>query len=246
MRKFKAFALAVAAATGVSYGVVQVSGHSAPSQRLVISYYIEANGAGLLVANLRPDGAGQYSWQRCAVRRACVTAPATLGGQFLNAGRAEPGTTFVATGVSPAGRSSARSRAYRGVVRAVRPPHTLGVLRVGALIKPVAATWVGGWGEERDHLQIQACRTRSGPCVVLADSIYTYVSPCPGAVAIPDPRYVHWFLRVVDQRIADDEEASPIKYGAGHFPALAPDGNSVAAAVVGQIQPEHGLPRQTC
>ena len=199
---------------------------------MVISYEIGSDGGGWLIANLVPDGAGSYSWERCPPHRGCVPVASLDQGRTLEAGNAARGTVFVAIGVNAAGRASARSLSYRGPVVAVRAPQAKGELRVGALVEPVAGRWVGGWGNERDRLQLEACRSRSGGCVVLSDSVYE--NRLPGVGAIPPARDLGWFVRVVDQRIGQGEVFPRIRYASGHVPLIAP-GPDAASTTVGPI-----------
>jgi hypothetical protein len=71
---------------------------------------------------------------------------------------------------------------------------------VGGLVRPLAATWTGGWGNESSRLQTQVCRL--GSCKVIADGVYW--NRCPGAGAVLQSRYEGWYVRVVDQRIGRD------------------------------------------
>ena len=203
-------------------------------QAMSISYEIGHDGRGELIANLIPDGSGTYSWMRCAAGGSgCAPVAASDGNRVLDVGRAAPGTVFVATGTHGTTTSSARSLPYRGRVRTITAPRMTGKLRVGALARPVAARWVGGWGNDRNLLQLQVCHSRSGArCVVISDSVYE--NRYPGTGAILDPRYRGWFVRVVDQRIGRDTGFLLVAYSSGHVPLIAP-GPDAASAIAGRI-----------
>jgi hypothetical protein len=123
-----------------------------------------------------------------------------------------------------------------GHLRTIAPPSVSGEVRVGGLVRPVAATWAGGWGRETDWLQLQACRTsEGGDCVVVLDEI-KYGRCRPDGGRLLPARYEGRWLRVADTRI---DRAQPFTME-GYF---APEGvkpqqpgtAGVASAVVGRI-----------
>ncbi len=119
-----------------------------------------------------------------------------------------------------------------------------GSVRVGELVRPRAARWTGGWGNELDILQLQVCRSRAGDgCVVISDSLYE--NGCPGAGAVLGSQYRGFFLRVVDQRIGRDTAFPAIAYLPGHVPVISP-GPDAAAAVFGRIAATDGPPAASC
>jgi hypothetical protein len=197
---------------------------------LRLSYEITVSGTGELIANLVPNGTGRYSWRRCSPAGVCVRIVGSDGCRVIGAGHSPPGTTFIATGTFGGASVSARSRPYRGPVHATAPPRAVGALRVRALVRPLAARWAGGWGNESDQLQVQACRTRTGGCVVLYDSVYDYATGRSAAMLAN--RLKGRFVRVADRRIGRDE-----LFG-GPRPARVPPlrpGPTVSAATLGRI-----------
>ena len=115
-------------------------------------------------------------------------------------------------------------------MRATEAPRAAGALRAGALVRPLAARWAGGWGNESDRLQVQVCRTEAVGCSVLYDSVNDQRSGRSGAT-IPK-RFRNWFLRIADQRIGRDE----LFGGPRQVPdsALLP-GPTVSTATLGRI-----------
>src|ERR1019366_2221861 len=194
-----------------------------------LSYVITASGTGELIANLVPNGTGRYGWKRCSPAGECVSVAGLDGGRVIGAGHSPPGTTFIATGTIGGSSASVRSLPYRGVVRATEAPRAAGALRVGALVRPLAARWVGGWGNESDRLQVQVCRTEAGGCIVLYDSVNDQRTGRSGAT-IPK-RFRNWLLRIADQRIGRDA-----LFGPRRAPALplAPHA-TVSTATLGRI-----------
>ncbi|MDQ6750310.1 MAG: hypothetical protein M3Z33_06120 [Actinomycetota bacterium] len=150
-----------------------------------------------------------------------------------------PGTVFAATqdGVM------VRSEPWRGRLRASGPPRVAGKVRVGRVVRPVAAAWQGGWGQERDWLQLQACRTARGDgCVVILDEIKYGSCRSGGGRRLP-ARYAGRWLRVVDRRIGQIQPFTLEGYSVpeGVRPHR-PGPSGIAAAVVGKIAagPETG------
>jgi hypothetical protein len=221
-------ALVVASAGAGGQSVLAVQ------QRMVISYEIAPDGVGELAANLNPDGSGTYSWMRCPPGGgACSPVTGSAGNRVLRAGSSAPGTTFVASATNGTGSSAARTVPYRGLVMAIAAPRVRGRLRVGSFVQPVKARWVGGWGTERDLLQVQVCRSRSGAgCAVLSDSVYA--NRCVGVGAVIASRYRGWFVRIVDQRIGRDTAFARVAFAPGHVPVLVP-GPDAASSLAGPI-----------
>ena len=193
-----------------------------------VDHYVQRDGTGQLIAN---PGGHQVTWQRCRPGEACETLPHT--DQLLDVGDEPVGTTFVATqdGVST------RSQPWQGLLRTTSPPHLQGAPKVGELVRPVAATWEGGWGRERDWLQLQACRTPEGEgCVVIIDEIkYGQCEPGGGRY-VPASVVGRWLL-VADVRIDRDQPFTSEGYSApeGIEPQLA-TGPGVAVAAFGPVR----------
>lgn len=88
---------------------------------------------------------------------------------MLRAGRTRPGTTFEASAAYRGHTYRVRSSRWRGRVKAIARPRLIGEPRVGMRVTPIAGSWRGGWGDERDLLSLVACRTRNGRgCVTIA------------------------------------------------------------------------------
>ncbi len=147
--------------------------------------------------------------------------------------RDEPaGTAFTATqdGVT------VRSQPWRGLLRATAPPRVEGAIRVGGFVRPLAATWEGGWGRETDWLQLQVCRTPAGAeCIVILDEI-KFGRCRPGGGRLVPARYEGRWLRVTDRRIDQRQPFTQEGYSApeGVRPQV-PGSAGIAGAVVGQI-----------
>jgi hypothetical protein len=221
------FAAVVAGLTFAIVGPGELMASAPEGMRL--SYEITAGGTGQLIANLVPNGTGRYSWKQCTPAGACFHVAGSDGGRVIATGHSPPGTTFIATGTNGGSSVSARSLPYRGVVRATAPPRAAGALRIGALVRPRAARWIGGWGNENDRLQVQVCRTETGGCIVLYDSVNDQRTGRSGAT-IPK-RFRNWFLRIADQRIGRDTLFGPRRTPAL---ALAPHA-TVSTAILGRI-----------
>jgi hypothetical protein len=190
-------------------------------------------GEGSLIAN---PGGHEVTWERCLPETAAC-APYDDGDgnpQRLLIGDPTPGTTFRATqdGVTLS------SEAWRGPVRAVNPPRVEGEIRVGGYVRPVAADWEGGWGRERDWLQLQACRTDAhADCKVILDSIkFGRCPPGYGGRLLPG-RYEGWWLRVADSRIDRSQPFTREAYAVPEGIRPLPPAPGIAVATVGRIAP---------
>jgi hypothetical protein len=215
---------------------------------VALSYNIDLNtGRGELIANPVPNGnVGTIAWRRCPAGGDVCEAGWGGGPEdgLLEVGDAPAGSVFEATATYGGRSVSARSLPYLGPVRTIRPPGLTGHLRVGGLVRPLAATWGGGWGNEQSRLQTQVCRIRSGPCKVIADGVYW--DRCPGAGAVLAARYQGWYVRVVDQRVGRDTAWAAYAVGAPEaLMPLAPT-PAQAAATFGPIRAAAGRAESTC
>jgi hypothetical protein len=206
-----------------------VASHNGPP---TLDHYVQL-GEGFLIAN---PGGHEVLWERCPPAPA-TCAPYDDGdgnAQRLLVRDAVPGTTFRATqdGVT------LRSEAWRGPVRVVAPPRVEGEIRVGGHVRPVAAGWEGGWGRERDWLQLQACPTEAyAGCKVVLDAIK--FGPCPpgdGGRLLP-ARYEGWWLRVADSRIDRSQPFTAEGYFAPEGVRPLPPAPGIAVATAGRIAP---------
>jgi hypothetical protein len=211
-----------------------------------IRYSIRPDGGGSLVANPVPGGQGSISWARCADGGdVCEPVSAGPNDRLLEVGDAPLGSVFEATATHDGQTASARSLPYQGAVSALNPPGVVGRLRVGALVRPTAADWTGGWGREFSFLQTQACSSPGGgSCLVIADQYYW--NRCPGAGAVLDARFEGWYVRVIDRRTGD----GVVFPG---FAVLRPEvlkpiepSQAAAAGTFGPIAPADAPPESTC
>ncbi len=215
-----------ASAAGLSFAALAgAHHHGAPA----INHYVGADGGGTLTAGSSDH---EVSWQRCPPEGDCVPHSS---GPILKVGDEAPGTTFVATqdGVST------RSNPWRGRLRVAVPPRVEGEVRAGSRVRPVAATWEGGWGREQDSLQLQVCDTpEGGGCFVIADGVSTQCEPNGGRVL--GPEHVGRWLRVLNARFDQNQPRSLVLYPAPEaVPPMEPAPGR-AAAVVGRIAPGRG------
>jgi hypothetical protein len=217
-----------------------------PPQAVVISYNEDVDGQGMLIANAAPDGSwGRMSWQACPPGAECTPIqPDASSDRVLHVGAAPAGTTFTATATDGEQSISGSSDPYGGPLRVVKKPAVAGKLSVGHLIRPIPASWAGGWGGEQPFLQLQVCRTaRSASCKVIASSFYW--DRCPGVGARIPRRYLGWFVRVADNR--SGRSTFFATFAVPRPEALTPliaSGNT-AVASVGRISPGRG-PARSC
>lgn len=224
---------AATAQTATGYGVT-------------IMYYVNPDGTGGLIAN--PTNGGTVTWHACPPGGGCtpVDSRPTLD-RALEVGTASVGTVFIATATSGSRTATASSVPYLGPVRSNTPPSFSGRLRVGALVKPIAGSWSGGWGSERSFLQMQICRRVNGTgCVVVADQVYW--NSCPGVGAVLAPHHARRYLRVIDQRLGRDVAFTMMGLPSpspSYIEALQPT-PSRAGTIAGPIGLPTGPPESTC
>jgi hypothetical protein len=230
MLRFRGVGLGVV----VAVGVVAVAGAS-HNGAAHVDHYVGADGWGELIAN---PGGHPVTWERCAPECAPID-DGDAEPQWLKVVDQPAGARFVATqdGVS------ASSEVWRGRLHATAPPVLEGEARVGALVRPLAAQWEGGWGREADWLQLQSCRTREGEgCVVLVDRIKFGDCEPGGARYVPETALGRW-LQVVDVRIDRDQPFSLEGYERPEgIRPNRPTGPGFAVATFGPVQ--EGAPRE--
>lgn len=198
-----------------------------------VDHYVQGDGTGMLIAN---PGGHPLTWDRCPPDGPCERLAHTE--PVLDTGEEPRGTVFVATQAGVA----TRSEPWQGTLRATVPPRLEGEPKVGELVRPLAATWEGGWGREDDWLQLQMCRTPEGAdCFVLVDERKHRACEPGGGRYLPPTAVGRW-LRVVDVRVGTEGGWSLEGYG---FPeAIKPQevtGPGVAAATFGPVR--RGTPR---
>jgi hypothetical protein len=212
---------------------------------VTILYSINLDGTGHLVANpFRGEGA--ISWKACPPGEECnpVASNPTLD-RALDVGNAPVGTVFVATAMNGSQTASARSVPYLGLVHSIMPPALSGGLRVGALVKPIAGTWSGGWGSERSVLQTQVCRFSNGSdCVVVADSVAW--NKCPGAGAVLASHHAGRYVRVIDWRIGRDTAFGLVAFPSANYIDPQQPGPVRAATIDGPVTRASEPPESTC
>jgi hypothetical protein len=171
---------------------------------------IDPNGDPLVVAFAAPDGAqGDVTgWRICRDGVTCEDAAVTSTGphslDVFKPGETAPGSVFEVVVNDRGGHvTTARTTPWQGRVTSTAPPSLTGDVAVGGMVRPVAGTWSGGWGNDADGLGVIACKTpaREG-CRTL--SFYKY--SLPGAAAIVDATDAGCYLFAFDQRF----EANPI------------------------------------
>ena len=220
------------------------SGQTATDYGVTLLYGVNSDGTGTLIAN--PTKGGSVSWQACPPGDNCrpVASRPTLD-RALDVGTAPAGTVFVATATNGPQTATARSVPYLGGVRSNAPPSIDGTLRVGALIKPVAGSWSGGWGTERSVLQTQICRRANGTgCVVVADQIYW--NKCASAGAVLASHHAGRYVRVIEQRLGRDIAFTPVGIPLPSDIEPLEPAPARAATIAGPIRPASGPAESKC
>jgi hypothetical protein len=147
--------------------------------------------------------------------------------QALNPGTTVEGTVFRATATYKEKTYRARSATWLGRVKATSRPSLQGQIRIGQLVRPMAATWQGGWqavsgyhaqpdgqsaGREPgfEALSVEACRTSSGQqCINLTPQGNPVFAKSPVRVT---RRFIGWYLFAFDQHFAADTAFAGVGY----------------------------------
>ncbi len=217
----------------------------ATAQRAEISQQIfTRNGLPYLLGNPVPDGSkGEVvAWRECRPGLPCRPVPPGKEEFLIEPGDVPAGTSFEMDVRSDAGvLTTARSTPWRGRVAATVSPGVAGALRVGRIVLPRAATWTGGWPGDYDRFNLEACRTAAGgSCETLAAQGEDPLV-CPGGGAVLGHRYLGWWVRAMDGRLARDTAFA----GVGHnrprdIPLPPPSATVVRSELVGPVRASRG------
>ena len=134
-----------------------------------------------------------------------VTWSTGATGVTIAPGEQPEGTVFTAT---TAGGETASTAPWGGRVTMASPPSLVGTAAVGETVKPVAATWKGGWGTEVDDLRIEAC---FNPTTCFTVSAPDWIDGGDGSVVLA-PDTATWMLRVADRRRNRNEVRPTVVY----------------------------------
>lgn len=200
----------------------------------------DRDGLPSLVANPTPNGAqGRIvGWRICTPTGGCRPVPgAEADMRVLRPGDLPAGTLFEVDAVARDGqRTTDRSGVWLGRPTAVAAPAVADLPRVGELVRPVAGSWTGGWGEESDWLGLEACRDPSGQRCETLSSQRLGPASCPGAAAVVGRRHAGWWIRAVDQRFAKDTAFTAIGYASPRaIPLPAASQTTARSGLVGPV-----------
>ena len=212
----------------------------AAAQKAEISQHVFDNeGLPQLVANPVPDGGkGRIvAWRTCAPDVACQSVSVD-DDRSLEPGDVPAQTVFEADAVADEGTvTTARSKPWLGRVTASAPPAVAGTPAVGRLVRPVPASWVGGWQGDGDLLKLEACKDVAGERCETLSAQGEDPPVCPGAAAVLGRRYAGWWVRAVDHRISAQSAFAGVGYSAARFiPIAKPSRISVPSELVGPVK----------
>lgn len=118
------------------------------------------------------------------------------------------------------------------------------MVRTGHFVRPLPATWLGGWGDERPILQLQVCQTRrDDSCKVISSTFYW--EKCPDTGARIAPRYAGWYLRVAEAHQGNDVVFAARAYRRPEDIKPMPASPVTAIATIGRIARGRG-PNRRC
>jgi len=233
---------------GLVIGAMLFVAPSAVAQRAAMTQQVfDEHGLPVLVANPVPDGGrGRVvAWRMCPPGAACQ--PVAVDGaddRSIEPGDVPAGTSFEVDVVAESGeKTTARSTPWLGRVSATSVPTVTGALRVGRLVRPVRASWSGGWEADRDLLRIEACASATGRRCETLSAQGEDPPTCPGGAAVLGRRYTGWWVRAVDRRIAADAAFAGVGYDLPRdIPLARPSQTTVRSELVGPVLPaRHGF-----
>jgi hypothetical protein len=223
-------------------------GTPAAAQKAEITQHVfDTEGLPRLIANPTPDGGkGKIvAWRICALGAPCQSI-AVNDDRSLAPGDVAAQTVFEADALADDGTmTTARSKPWLGRVTASAPPTVAGTPAVGQLIRPVPASWAGGWQGDDDLLKLEACKDAAGEKCETVSAQGEDPPVCPGAAAVLGRRYEGWWLRAVDRRISAQSAFAGVGYSAARFiPIAKPSRVTVRSELVGPIQRGDGAFRE--
>ena len=179
---------------GLSAGGPSVASPSA-AETISMQALLNDDGSGRLFVN---TGTGEpWTWEACSPD---LTSCSPFGtGREISTASANPETVFRVSGNPAADLMPGVSPVWHGNVASTRTPSVSGIVRANELVTPIPGTWIGGWGNEPDVMQLSACSEPTGQnCVTLTNA--HYVGGCPNKGAVLDPAFAGDYLRVADRR----------------------------------------------
>ncbi len=231
--------LGLAAATALVFCAPAAGQQAQITQRVFTD-----EGLPYLVGNPVPDGSKGtvIAWRECRPGVPCRALAAEGRGDFIEPGDVPAGTTFEMDALSDSGvLTTDRSIPWQGRVASTSSPGVSGALRVGRIVLPRAASWTGGWEGDYDRFNLEACRTAAGlSCEALAAQGEDPLV-CPGGGAVLGHRYLGWWVRAVDGRLARDSVFAGVGYSQPRdIPLPAASATVVRSGLVGPVRASRG------
>jgi hypothetical protein len=200
---------------------------------------LNADGSGRLLVNNAPSPGGTWSWEACSPN---LTACAPFGsGADIDTGAAAPETVFRVNGEGNTGLSPV----WHGILSVTKAPSVAGAIRANELVKPIPATWSGGWDGDFDQTQLAACTTPDGhDCLSITDP--QYVAGCKEGATVLDPALTGRYLRIADRRDGPGTIFTLIAVVSPYGQEIWASSGSVAVAMLGRIRPASGPRAAAC
>src|SRR4051812_32934613 len=224
-------------------GALCVATPAAAQKAEITQHVFDNEGLPQLIANPVPDGGkGKIvAWRICAPGAACRSV-AVDDDRSLEPGDVAAQTVFEADAVANDGTvTTAHSKPWLGRVTASVPPAVAGTPAVGQLIRPVPASWAGGWQGDSDLLKLEVCKDATGGRCETLSAQGEDPPVCPGAAAVLGRRYAGWWVRAVDHRISAQSAFAGVGYSAARFVPIAKLSRvTVRSELVGPIQGSNG------
>jgi hypothetical protein len=167
---------------------------------------LDAHGDPRLVVYDPDGGSGWVDWTTCPAggapcfgARPWQVSNGTWAGETFSPGPTSAGAVFRGDGTWDAQPVAFRAT-WLGTVTAVAPPVFRGRAIVGTKVTATPGSWSGGWGDERDVVRVQACRTRDArDCESLTTGNVKTGEPTDATPTVT-PRHTGWYLFAVDER----------------------------------------------
>lgn len=189
---------------------------AAPFKVEIDQHIFNGDGYPTLVANTNGEGrTPTFDWSICRPAAPCEPVKDINGdAQTLEPGEIPAGTYFTVQAKRGKSTANAKSKVWQGTVSAVAFPGFKTAPAIGAPLRPSAAIWRGGWGDDYSVLGVEACRNPDATrCETLwaPDEDYAYARRRPAL----GPFYAGWYLFATDKHYS----AETLFAGVGRFSA---------------------------
>lgn len=210
---------------------------AAPFAVEIDQHIFNGDGYPTLVANTEgSSGTRTFDWSICRPVVPCEPVKDINGDpNSLEPGEIPAGTFFTVLAKQGKSTATAKSKLWQGTVSAVAPPSFKTAPVIGAPLRPRAAIWRGGWGDDYSVLGVEACRNPNATrceTVWAPDEDYAYSNRRPAL----GPFYAGWYLFATDKHYGAETAFAGVGHGyADDVPTMEASQTDVRSLPVGPI-----------